>query len=62
MPESPAQALALALVLGVTASDPARAADCVRHAETIAAGMDPAVVDAVRDAVEICLNTLPLKS
>ena len=62
MPESPAQALALALVLGVTASDTARAADCIRHAEAIAADMDPAAVDAVRDAVEICLNTLPLKS
>ncbi len=57
---NPAQALAMALVLGVTASDSTRAADCIRHAETIAKRMDPRVADAVRDAVEVCLNTLPL--
>jgi len=59
---SPAQALAMALLLGVTDSDSSRAADCIRHAESIANGMDPRVVDAIRDAVEVCLNTLPLKS
>lgn len=59
---NPAQALAMALVLGVTAPDSSRAADCIRHAESIASGMDPRMVDAIRDAVEICLNTLPLES
>ena len=59
---NPAQALAMLLVLGVTASDSSRAADCIRHAESIAKGMDPRIVDAIRDAVEVCLNTLPLKS
>ena len=59
---NPAQALAMALVQGVTAPDSSRAADCIRHAESIATGMDPRVVDAIRDAVEVCLNTLPLES
>ena len=52
----------MALVLGVTAPDSSRAADCIRHAELIANGMDPRIVDAIRDAVEVCLNTLPLES
>ena len=59
---NPAQALAMALLLGVTDPDSSRAAGCIRHAETIANGMDPRVVDAIRDAVEVCLNTLHLES
>ena len=58
-PRNPAQAFAMALVLGVTAPDAARAADCVRHARSIAAGLDPRTADAIRDAVEVCLNVLP---
>ena len=59
---NPAQALAMALLLGVTDSNSSRAADCIRHAESIAGGMDPRIVDAVRDAVEVCLNTLHFES
>lgn len=62
MLRNPAQALAMALLLGVTDSNSSRAADCIRHAESIAGGMDPRIVDAVRDAVEVCLNTLPFES
>lgn len=58
-PRNPAQAFAMALVLGVTAPDAALAADCVRHAQSIAAGLDPRTADAIRDAVEVCLNVLP---
>ena len=57
-PRNPEQALTLALVLGVTAPDSQRAAACIRSAEKIAADVDPVTVQAVRDAVEVCLNVL----
>ena len=58
-PRNPAQAFAMALVLGVTAPDAARAAECIRGAQAIAARLDPRTADAIRDAVEVCLNVLP---
>ena len=58
-PRNPAQAFAMALVLGVTAPDAARAADCVRDAQAIAARLDPRTAEAIRYAVEVCLNVLP---
>ena len=56
--KTPAQALAAALVLAVTAPTAAASADCAGMAESIAAGMDPVDVQDVRDAVEICLSML----
>ena len=43
-PRNPEQALALALVLGVTASDSVQAADCIRCADQIASDLHPAEV------------------
>ena len=56
--KTPAQALAAALVLAVTAPTAAASADCAGMAETIAAGMDSAAVQDVRDVVQICLSML----
>ena len=56
--KTPAQALAAALVLAVTAPPAAASADCAGMAESIAAGMDPVDVQDVRDVVEICLSML----
>jgi|TARA_Y100000289_G_C3873266_1_gene124680 hypothetical protein len=56
--KTPAQALAAALVLAVTAPTAAASADCAGMAETIAAGMDPVDAQDVRDVVQICLSTL----
>jgi hypothetical protein len=61
-PRNPEQALALALVLGVTASDSVQAADCIRCADQIASDLHPAEVESIRDVVEICLNVLPSPS
>jgi len=56
--KTPAQALAAALVLAVTAPTAAASVDCAGMAESIAAGMDPVDVQDVRDVVEICLSML----
>jgi len=56
--KTPAQALAAALVLAVTAPTDAASADCAGMAQSIAAGMDPVDVQDVRDLVEICLSML----
>lgn len=61
-PRNPEQGLAVALVLGLTASDSARAADCLSHADLIASDLHPAEVQSIRDVVEICLNVLPSPS
>ena len=60
--KTPAQALAAALVLAVTAPTAAASADCAGMAESIAAGMDSVDVQHVRDVVEICLSMLNPKA
>ena len=57
-PKTPAQALAFALVLAVSAPNDDKATECAGYAESIAAGMDPIHVQDIRDAVEACLAVL----
>ena len=61
-PKTPAQALAFALALAVSAPDDAKASECAGYAESIAAGMDPIHVQDIRDAVEACLAVLAPQS
>lgn len=61
-PRNDEQALALALLLGLTTSESARAVEYLRLADQIGEELHPAEVESIRDVVEICLNTLPLKS
>jgi hypothetical protein len=56
-PQNDSQALALALVLRITASE-SDAKACVKHAELISSRMEPAQARAVRDAVQVCLEIL----
>lgn len=56
-PQNDQQALALALVLSVTAPE-SEMQRCIDSAELIASRMEPAQVRAVRDVVETCLNIL----
>ena len=57
-PKNKEQALALALILAIQATDKEKAHQCIQHADTIADEMHPAEVQAIRDVVEICLNVL----
>ena len=57
-PKTPAQALAFALALAVSALNDDKASECAGYAESIAAGMDPVHVQDIRDAVEACLVVL----
>ena len=57
-PKTPAQALAFALALAVSAPNDAKASALAGCAESIAAGMDPVDAQNVRDAVEACLVVL----
>ena len=57
-PKTPAQALAFALVLTVSAPNDDKATECAGYAESIAAGIDPIHVQDIRDAVEACLVVL----
>ena len=57
-PKTPAQALAFALALAVSAPNDDKATECAGYAESIAAGMDPIHVQDIRDAVEACLVVL----
>lgn len=57
-PKTPAQALAFALALAVSAPNDDKANECAGYAESIAAGMDPIHVQDIRDAVEACLVVL----
>lgn len=61
-PKTPAQALAFALALAVSAPNDAKANECAGYAESIAAGMDPVHVQDIRDAVEACLVVLAPQS
>ena len=61
-PKTPAQALAFALVLAVSAPNDDKANECAGYAESIAAGMDPVHVQDIRDAVEACLVVLAPQS
>ena len=61
-PKTPAQALAFALALAVSAPNEDKANECAGYAESIAAGMDPIHVQDIRDAVEACLAVLAPQS
>ena len=61
-PKTPAQALAFALALAVSAPNDDKANECAGYAESIAAGMDPIHVQDIRDAVEACLVVLAPQS
>ena len=61
-PKTPAQALAFALALAVSAPNDDKANECAGYAESIAAGMDPIHVQDIRDAVEACLVVLTPQS
>ncbi len=60
--KTPAQALAFALALAVSAPNDDKANECAGYAESIAAGMDPVHVQDIRDAVEACLVVLAPQS
>ena len=62
VPKTPAQALAFALALAVTAPNDTKASAMAGCAESIAAGMDPVHVQDIRDAVEACLAALAPQS
>ena len=61
-PKTPAQALAFALALAISAPNDDKANECAGYAESIAAGMDPIHVQDIRDAVEACLVVLTPQS